>query len=143
MEHIDETQHQLRNLGSTNSGDDDMPIESTAKMRDRQVQKTRNKYIFAAFAAVLLILLITQDSPIRVIIAVAVSLAIFMIGLTILGGLSRPIPEAPPPGELRAVKLKYRCGVCGTELKMTLANDAVPESPKHCTEAMDLIESEL
>ncbi|MEY2433297.1 MAG: hypothetical protein QOC92_3022 [Acidimicrobiaceae bacterium] len=56
-----------------------------------------------------------------------------------LGGLARPVPEPPPPGELRKVKLVYRCSICGTELRMTAANDAVPEPPRHCQDDMDLV----
>ena len=132
-----------RVVGLPGVSDDDSPVESNAKMRDREVQRKRNKLIFAGFAVVLVLLLLTQDNPLRVIIAVAISLAIFMAGLSVLGALSRPVPEPPPPGELRSVKFKYRCSSCGTELKMTLANDAVPESPKHCSEAMDLVEQDL
>lgn len=143
MEH-ENSPKPLRTMGNPVAlPDDDAPIASTAKMRDRAHQKKRNRFVFSAFAIVLLILLATQDSPVRVIVSVAVSLGIFMVGLTILGALSRPVPEPPPPGELRAVRLKYRCSSCGTEIKMTLANDAVPESPKHCGELMDLEEAEL
>jgi hypothetical protein len=41
-------------------------------------------------------------------------LLIWRVGTTMLGGLARPIPEPPPPGELRKVKLLYRCSICGT-----------------------------
>ena len=37
-----------------------------------------------------------------------------------------PVPEPPDPGELRKVKLVYRCSVCGTEVRMTAA---VAEEP--------------
>jgi hypothetical protein len=72
-------------------------------------------------------------------IAVAAAALIWRIGTTMLGGLARPIPEPPPPGELRKVKLVYRCSICGTELRMTSANDAVPEAPRHCQDDMDLV----
>ncbi len=39
-----------------------------------------------------------------------------------LGGLVRPMPEPPPPGELRKVKITYRCSICGTEVRMTVAD---------------------
>ncbi len=60
-------------------------------------------------------------------------------GTTMLGGLARPIPEPPPPGELRKVKIMFRCSICGTEVRMTSANDEVPEPPRHCQEDMDLV----
>ena len=33
----------------------------------------------------------------------------------------------------------YRCSICGTEVRMTAANDEVPEPPRHCLEDMDLV----
>jgi hypothetical protein len=72
-------------------------------------------------------------------IAVVAALLIWRVGTLFLGGLARPIPEPPPPGELRKVKLVYRCAICGTELRMTAANDAVPEAPRHCQDDMDLV----
>jgi hypothetical protein len=72
-------------------------------------------------------------------LAVAVGLLIWRVGTTMLGGLARPIPEPPPPGELRKVKIVYRCSLCGTEVRMTAANDEVPEPPRHCLEDMDLV----
>jgi hypothetical protein len=75
----------------------------------------------------------------KLVIAVMAGLVIWKIGTRMLGGLARPIPEPPPPGELRKVKLVYRCSICGTELRMTAANDAVPEPPRHCQDDMDLV----
>ena len=76
---------------------------------------------------------------VKLLIAVAVAWMIWRAGTKILGGLARPMPEPPPPGELRKVKLLYRCSICGTELRMTAANDQVPEPPRHCQEDMDLV----
>jgi hypothetical protein len=56
-----------------------------------------------------------------------------------LRGLARPIPEPPPAGELRKVKIMYRCSICGPEVRMTAANDEMPEAPRHCLEDMDLV----
>ena len=56
-----------------------------------------------------------------------------------LRGVTTPLPEPPPAGELRKVNLRYRCSICGTEMRMTLANDELPEPPKHCLEEMDLV----
>src|SRR5207302_310651 len=55
------------------------------------------------------------------------------------GAIARPLPEPPPAGELRKVKLTYRCSICGTEVRMTTANDQMPEPPRHCLEDMDLV----
>jgi hypothetical protein len=80
---------------------------------------------------------------VKLVIAVLVFLLIWRVGTMMLGGLARPIPEPPPPGELRKVKLVYRCSLCGTELRMTAANDDVPEPPRHCQEDMELVRNLL
>ena len=64
---------------------------------------------------------------------------VLRLGVLMLGGLARPIPEPPPEGELRKVKLHYRCEICGTEVRMTQANDQMPEPPRHCMDDMDLV----
>jgi hypothetical protein len=78
-------------------------------------------------------------NPISVLIAVAAAALIFRIGLGMLRGLARPMPEPPPSGELRKVKIMYRCSICGTEVRMTAANDEMPDAPRHCLEDMDLV----
>jgi hypothetical protein len=72
-------------------------------------------------------------------IAIIAGLLIWKIGAMMLGGLARPVPEPPPAGELRKVRLRYRCSICGTEVRMTAANDEVPDPPRHCQEDMDLV----
>jgi len=72
-------------------------------------------------------------------IAIVAGLLIWKVGAMMLGGLVRPVPEPPPPGELRRVRLRYRCSICGTEVRMTSANDEVPDPPRHCQEDMDLV----
>ena len=76
---------------------------------------------------------------IRIIIALGAALLFVRLGVALLGGMARPIPEPPPPGELRKVKLVYRCGICGTEVRMTAANDQDPDPPRHCMDDMDLV----
>ena len=76
---------------------------------------------------------------VRILVGVALVLVIWRRGRAVLGGLVRPIPEAPPAGELRKVKLVYRCSVCGTEVRMTMANDEVPAPPRHCMDEMELV----
>ncbi|MCY3850009.1 MAG: hypothetical protein F4Y27_11525 [Acidimicrobiaceae bacterium] len=75
----------------------------------------------------------------NVIIAVVAGFLIIRIGLAMLRGLARPAPEPPPAGELRKVKITYRCSICGTEVRMTVAPDEDPEPPRHCLEDMDLV----
>jgi len=75
----------------------------------------------------------------KLLVAVAAAALIWRVGTAMLGGLARPLPEPPPPGELRKVRILYRCSICGTEVRMTSANDQVPEAPRHCQEDMDLV----
>lgn len=76
---------------------------------------------------------------VNIAIAAAVGFAIFRVGLAMLRGLATPPPEPPPPGELRKVKIAYRCSICGAEVRMTVAPDEDPEPPRHCLEDMDLV----
>jgi len=64
---------------------------------------------------------------------------ILWVGFVMLRGLARPRPEPPPPGEVRRVDLRYRCAVCGAEVRMTRAANEDPEPPRHCMEEMELL----
>ena len=83
--------------------------------------------------------LLTDAAPMALLVAALAVFVLFKIGFAMLGGLAQPVPEAPPPGELRKVKITYRCSICGTEVRMTVANDQMPEPPRHCLEDMDLV----
>jgi DNA-directed RNA polymerase subunit RPC12/RpoP len=85
------------------------------------------------------VLLATGRNPFAVAVAALAAYAIFRVGWAMLGGLARPVPEPPPAGELRRVKIGYRCSICGAEVRMTVAPDADPEPPRHCQEEMDLM----
>lgn len=75
----------------------------------------------------------------RVAVAVAAGAAMLWAGVKVLATLARSHPEPPPAGELRKVKITYRCSICGTEVRMTAARDEDPEPPRHCQEDMDLV----
>ena len=75
----------------------------------------------------------------RIAVAVVAGAAILWTGVKVLGMLARSQPEPPPSGELRKVKITYRCSICGTEVRMTAATDENPEAPRHCQEEMDLV----
>ncbi len=75
----------------------------------------------------------------KVLVAIAVACVLLKVGMAVLGGFARPVPEPPPPGELRKVRILYRCGICGTEVRMTTSNDEVPNAPRHCQDEMDLV----
>lgn len=66
-------------------------------------------------------------------------LVIWRVGIGMLRSMTTPLPPPPPAGEMRRIKLNYRCGVCGVELRMTMAPDEDPPPPKHCLEDMDLV----
>jgi len=78
----------------------------------------------------------------KIAFAVAVAMFIFRLGLAVLRMLATPIPEPPPAGELRKVKLQYRCSLCGTEVRMTVAPDEAPVPPRHCMDEMELQQTE-
>ena len=77
-------------------------------------------------------------------IAVAIAAAVFMLrmGIAVLRALATPLPEPPPVGDLRKVKLQYRCSLCGTEVRMTVATDETPDPPRHCMDDMELQQAE-
>lgn len=80
-----------------------------------------------------------MGDALRIVVALGAALVLVRVGIALLGGMTRPVPEPPPPGELRKVKLVYRCSVCGTEVRMTSAVDANPDPPRHCMDDMDLL----
>ncbi len=106
--------------------DDDVIVMSGAAVRDQKIQ-ARRRFILRVVAAVAVGALIAFGIQWwRAIVAVAGAYFSIAIGIAALGAFARPIPEAPPAGELRRVKLTYRCSHCGSEIRMTLANDQSP-----------------
>lgn len=118
-------------------GDDDVITE--AGHRDAAVQQRRRLWLRGLAIAAFVGLLLADYPLVRSAIAVASGYILIATGIKVLGAFARPIPDAPPPGELRRVKLTYRCSSCGTELRLTLANDTVPTPPRHCADEMELI----
>lgn len=79
---------------------------------------------------------VTVGSVVWVGLGLVLMVVLFRTGMAMLHALSAP-PVAPPePGELRKVNVRYRCDVCGVELRLTLAPDEDPPPPKHCLEDM-------
>jgi hypothetical protein len=64
---------------------------------------------------------------------------IWKFGLGMLKSMTSTLPEPPPAGEMRRINVRYRCGVCGVELRMVMAPDQDPPPPRHCLEDMDLV----
>jgi len=75
----------------------------------------------------------------RIAVAVAAVYVIFRLGLAVLKSFAQPVPEPPPPGEMRRVKLRYRCSLCGMEIRVDRALSEDPEPPRHCMEEMELV----
>ncbi|MEE9415536.1 MAG: hypothetical protein V3V01_09645 [Acidimicrobiales bacterium] len=80
------------------------------------------------------------DASLALRAAAAVAFGFFIIrtGVRMLGSFATPVEPPPEPGDLRKVKITYRCDICGTEVRMTMANDQIPEPPRHCLEDMNL-----
>jgi hypothetical protein len=64
---------------------------------------------------------------------------IWKIGLGMLKSMTSSLPAPPPTGEMRRINVRYRCGVCGVELRMVMAPDQDPPPPRHCLEDMDFV----
>ena len=76
---------------------------------------------------------------VNIVIALIIGYVILKVGLGFLKAFSTPLPEPPPAGELRKVKIMYRCVLCGTEVRMTIAPDEDPDPPRHCMDEMALV----
>jgi hypothetical protein len=74
-----------------------------------------------------------------VVIGLGICVVLWKSGLGLLRSFSAPMPAPPPAGELRKVNVRYRCNVCGLEIKLTLAPDEDPPPPRHCLEDMDVV----
>ena len=79
------------------------------------------------------------NSFVKILIAVAIGLAILWLGLTLLRIFAQPPPPPPPPGKMRKVRLNYSCSICGAEVRMTSAPYETPDPPRHCGDDMALI----
>ena len=80
-----------------------------------------------------------MDVLIKVVVAALLFLIVLKAGLWGLRLIAQPAPPPPPPGELRKINVRYRCSVCGMEMKVMLAPDEAPDPPRHCLEDMDVV----
>ena len=72
-------------------------------------------------------------------VGLLMAVVLWKIGIGMVRALTRPLPPPPPRGEMRRVNVRYRCGVCGVELRLTMAPDEDPPPPRHCLEDMDIV----
>ena len=92
-----------------------------------------------------------MPEAVRVIVALAAALVIYLIGVRIVRVMmAPPPPDEPDLSRLKPVDYRYRCMVCGTEVTMTATPEpesagdepgavAVPDAPRHCREDMRLL----
>jgi len=76
---------------------------------------------------------------VHLLVAVLIFVVVLGAGVAILRLLGRGQPQPPPAGEMRKVDLRYRCDICGAEMRMTLAGEEMPEPPRHCQDEMRLV----
>ena len=103
------------------------------------MRNTRVIWILGILGAVVVATTVFHSSLIKTTIAMVVAAGLMRVGWTMIGGLAEPVPEPPEPGELRKVKLVYRCGSCGAEVRMTAAASEHPDAPRHCMDDMELM----
>ncbi len=132
-----------RDPGTTSFADadlDDTPITSAARLQDQAIAKRRRRILIWLLTGLGLVLVAFGDFPVwRTIVALGAAWVLFTIGFATIGMFARPVPEPPPPGELRRVRLQYRCPSCGAEVRLMTANDDSPEAPRHCSGEMDFV----
>jgi hypothetical protein len=74
-----------------------------------------------------------------VLIGLLIMRIVWRFGFGMLKSMTTTLPPPPPTGEMRRINVRYRCSVCGTELRLTMAPDQDPPPPRHCLEDMDLV----
>lgn len=116
---------------------DTAPPPDTSARRRAWLRRATTIAVIAV--ATLVVSGLLGTSVLRSLVAVVAVAAILRLGYAMISSLAQPVPEPPPVGELRKVKIGYRCSVCGAEVRMTVAPDADPAPPRHCLEDMELV----
>ena len=76
---------------------------------------------------------------VRLVVAVVIAYGTYRVGIWAIRTVGNPPPPPPPPGELRRIKVHYRCTLCGAEARMTKAATEDPAPPRHCMEEMEFV----
>lgn len=69
-------------------------------------------------------------------IGILIGVVLWKTGIMMLRSMTSMPPEPLPAGELRKVNRRYRCDVCGVEIRLVMAPDEDPPPPTHCLEEM-------
>lgn len=74
-------------------------------------------------------------------LGVLVAFVVMRLGFGALRMLGSPPPEeTTATADVEAYDVRYRCHVCGTEVRLTrIADDDDFEPPRHCREDMSLV----
>ena len=88
---------------------------------------------------VAVMLAVSVGSVVWVLTGIVLGVVLWKTGTGMLRALSRPPVPPAEPGELRKVNMRFRCDVCGVELKWTMAPDDDPPPPRHCLEDMTVV----
>lgn len=75
---------------------------------------------------------------IRVLLGAVFFVSAVWVGIVVLRGLARPVEE---DGEIdttdvEADDVRFRCSICGMEMRMTLSPGEDFKAPRHCREEM-------
>lgn len=103
------------------------------------MRRLHPRWLVIGAAIVVLGALVSDVGVAQLVVAVVAGAVILKSGFAVLGSMAQPVPEPPPPGELRKVRIEYRCEICGSEARVTIANDEMPDPPRHCLEDMVLV----
>lgn len=74
-----------------------------------------------------------------VLVGIGIMAVVWRTGIGMLRSMTSSLPPPPPAGEMRRINVRYRCSVCGVELRMVMAPDQDPPPPRHCLEDMELV----
>lgn len=77
----------------------------------------------------------------RIVIGIAFFVVAIWVGVAVLRALAHPAGTDSDADvtDVEDKNLRYRCSVCGLEIKMTRAPGEGVKAPRHCGEGMELV----